>query len=164
MHAACPRPPLDWAEILTPNGPFSPLVHLRATPEVVAQHAAGLAYLATPYTRKVMLNGRWNYDKSVTLSLLAAREGLRLARVGVTAVSPIVQAAEGLHAQAGAPGPKVNPLDRVFWTAWCRPMFAAARLVVVPAIPGWDESEGVFAEVTEAVRRNMPVFIYGGNT
>ncbi|MBD3785650.1 MAG: DUF1937 family protein [Sphingomonadales bacterium] len=153
---------IDWSEILDPRGRWSPLVHLQASPKVVAQHNSGLAYLATPYTREVLVKGKWSLEKSVEFSMLAAREVIMLMRYGVTAVSPIVLAAEGLHAQASNPGTKVNALDRRRWSDWRRPIFNAARFVIVPRISGWDECEAVFSEVEEALARNMPVFIYGG--
>ena len=156
------RSAIDWGPVLEPGGVWSPLVHVGASPEVVARHNAGLAYLATPYTKEVLTGGKWDFNKSVAASLIASRHVLLLMREGVTAVSPIVLAAEALHAQPSVPGRKVSPLDHARWTDWCRPMFAAAKLVVVPNIPGWDRSEGIWAEVRAALAHNTPVFVYGG--
>lgn len=153
---------IDWGPVLEPGGVWSPLVHVGASPEVVARQNAGLAYLATPYTKEVLVKGKWSFDRSVMLSTLAARHVLLLMRAGVTAVSPIVLAAEALHAQPSVPGRKVSPLDHARWTEWCRPMFVASQLVVVPNIPGWDRSEGIWAEVQAALAHNTPVFVYGG--
>ncbi|WP_444452556.1 DUF1937 family protein [Rhodobacter capsulatus] len=153
---------INWGPVLDPEGAWSPPVHVGASPEVVARHNSGLAYLATPYTKEVLVKGKWSFERSVMLSTLASRHVLLLMRAGATAVSPIVLAAEALHAQPSVPGRKVSPLDRARWTEWCRPMFCAAQLVVVPNIPGWDRSEGIWADVQAALAHNTPVFIYGG--
>jgi len=74
---------------------------------------------------------------------------------GVTAVSPIVLADGMCHATE-----HLDPLDVRFWTRWCAPILAAARAVVVPDIPGWSRSEGVWHEVREALGRSLPVHVY----
>lgn len=153
---------IDWAWILDRGGPWAPLVHVGATPAVVARHNVGIAYLATPYTREVLIKGKWNLERSVALSVMASRHMVMLMRERVTAISPIVLAAEALHAQACTAGRRLNPLDRDFWADWCRPILNEATMIVVPDIPGWDRSDGIWSEVQWALSRNVPVFVYGG--
>lgn len=152
---------IDWPTLLHLDGAYSPLVHAGADPALVARHNTGLVYLATPYSREVRSGGRWDAGKSCAMSLMAARHVLRLARERVTAISPIVLAAEAIHAQPCTGGRKLDPLDAPFWADWCRPILHAATAIVVPDIPGWDRSEGIWAEVQWAISRNMPVFVYG---
>lgn len=153
---------IDWPSVLRPGGAFSPLVHAGADATMVARHNIGLAYLATPYTREVLVKGKWSLERSVALSVMASRHMLQLMRERVTAISPIVLAAEALHAQSCTNGRRLNPLDREFWEDWCRPILNEATMIVVPDIPGWDRSDGIWAEVQWALGRNIPVFVYGG--
>ena len=99
--------------------------------------------------------GHWSLAKSALAATRADRHAARLAMRGVTAVSPIVQAASMCHATA-----HLDPLDARFWTRWCAPILAASRAVVVPDIPGWSRSEGVWHEVREALGRSLPVHVY----
>lgn len=152
---------------------FAPDVRLRwdgrvfygAGPKTVAQFTAGDApvYLATPYSKIAQRAGKWAYELSLTASAQAACEMGRLARAGVTAVSPIVQSAEIIHFERAlaATGQMLDPLDAGFWESWCRPMLNVSCAVVVPAIDGWAQSEGVFREVMWTLREtNRPVFFY----
>lgn len=151
-----------WDRLLSPDHPKAPLVHAGATPVRVANYSAGLVYLATPYTREVLSGGKWSYEKSVTLSTLASRHMVMLMRERVTAISPIVMASEAMHAQCSVGGRRLDPLDQEFWSEWCRPLLHAARAVVVPNIPGWERSLGIWSEVAFALEHNMPVFVYAG--
>lgn len=153
---------IDWPTLLQPGGSYSPLVHAGADPALVARKNVGLVYLATPYSREVRSGGKWDLAKSCAMSVMASRHVLRLARERVTAISPIVLAAEAIHAQpCTGGGRRIDPLDAVFWADWCRPILHAATSIVVPDIPGWDRSEGVWSEVQWALERNTPVFVYG---
>lgn len=148
-----------WFELLRAG---NPLVRFGASPERVASVAWGQVYLATPYTREVVGPRGWDRGLSLRMQAYAARAQLRLALVGVTAVSPIVQAAEMVQAAETEVGPGEGPdsLDPVFWTRWCAPMLAASSAVAVPEIPGWERSQGVWHEVHVALGRNLPVFVY----
>ncbi|MFC3059498.1 DUF1937 family protein [Paenirhodobacter populi] len=152
----------DWTALMAPDGNFAPLIHVGADARTVARHNVGIAYLATPYTREVTIRGKWSFDRSVMLSAMASRHMLLLMRERVTAVSPIVLASEALHAQSSTTGRRLSPLDRDFWMDWCRPILNSAAMIVVPDIPGWDQSDGIWTEVQFAVAHNVPVFIYAG--
>lgn len=133
-----------------------PILHIGATPERVAREVAGIAYLATPYSKVVIgSDGLWDYSLSLDASARASRAAARLAALNITALSPIVMAAEMCHNS-----PALAPLDAIFWMRWCRPMLDAAVAVVVPDIPGWCDSAGIWVEVATALDRNKPVFIY----
>lgn len=133
-----------------------PLIHFGASPESVARRAVGMVYLATPYSRiAVDGDGRWNLTASMVAADRAARHAARLAAVGITAVSPIVQSAAMCHASHA-----LDPLDAAFWTRWCAPLLARCGVVVVPDIEGWDQSDGIWREVQEAVAAMKPVHVY----
>lgn len=133
-----------------------PLIHFGATPESVARSGAGIVYLATPYSRiAVDKSGRWSLVESMRASEKAARAAARLAALGITTVSPIVEAAAMCHASHA-----LDPLNAAFWTRWCAPLFAAARAVVIPDIAGWDQSDGIWLEAREAVAQCKPVHVY----
>lgn len=135
-----------------------PNLHTRATPELVARDLAGqVVYLATPYSLMTILGGEWNYPRSCVMLDRAAGQAARLAALGVTALSPIVQSASMCHVSRS-----LDPLDNVFWARWCAPLLAASAAVVVPAIQGWRSSLGVWAEVTVALGDGRPVYLYQG--
>lgn len=123
---------------------------------VAQSHRGGLVYLATPYSREVARGGAWQADLSQAVAHAAARHQATLCAAGVTAVSPIVQA----HAVCLV-APSIDPMDEAFWTRWCQPMLAACDAVVVPDIPGWDRSAGVWREALWALSVKRPVLCYG---
>lgn len=158
----------DWGVIFAPivRDSWEGRIWYGAGPETVSKHAPGgrPVYLATPYTLRAQINGKWSYEASLHCSAQAARELGRLARVGVTGISPIVQSAEMVHAEAfervrdAAP---LDPLDAAFWHRWCRPILNACFAVVVPDIDGWPQSDGVFREVMETLAETQkPIFFY----
>ena len=159
----------DWGVLFAPEvrGRWGDKVHFGADPSTVAKWAVGPVYLATPYSKRVMRNGKWAHDLSLYASAQAAREMSRLARVGVTAISPIVQAAEMVHSEVaeGVDGlPRLDPLAAAFWENWCRPMLDACSAIVVPDIEGWQASEGIRHEVfTVLMNRPRHVFFYAGD-
>ena len=136
------------------------LFHRDAGLADVISHARGrLAYLATPYSKIALCGcGAWHQGASLEAAVRAARWAKVLAAEGVTAVSPIVQAVEMVHADLAD---MLDPLDEVFWEGWCRPLLAASEVVIVPPIPGWQESEGIWIEVCAALRSNRRVFQIG---
>ncbi|MBC7154577.1 MAG: DUF1937 family protein [Rhodobacteraceae bacterium] len=131
-------------------------------PDEVARLAGGrLAYLATPYSKIACCNfGAWHAHASIEAAVRAARWARELALLGVTAVSPVIQAVEMVHANVDNP---LNPLDAEFWGRWCQPLLDASGLVVVPPIPGWRESDGIWREVRAALCSNRQVFLIGEN-
>ena len=133
------------------------LLHVGAGPEEVAARCRGtLVYLATPYSREALdARGAWCPNRSIEQGMRAALHAARLARAGVTAVSPVVQAAEMVSVAHAL----IDPLDDGFWEAWCRPLLSACGAVAVPDLAGWDRSRGIWREVVWALERNRPVFV-----
>lgn len=114
-----------------------------------------LVYLATPYSKPVLdENGAWCLYRSSRLGQEAELWMTRFASIDVTAISPIAAAARMLELPMG-----IDPLDQQFWTRWCAPILRASGVVVVPAIDGWRESDGVWHEATEALSANRPVLL-----
>lgn len=138
------------------------LMWFGAGPDMVAQRAprGRAVYLATPYSKRVISDETGQFDPH--LSLLCALEAAEIAagmlRLGVTAVSPIVQA--HLMVRAVIDGPqRIDPMDQAMWGDWCAPLLSGCGAVFVPDLPGWAESVGVLAEVTETLASNRQVFI-----
>ena len=125
----------------------------------VAQHCRGsLSYLATPYS-KVALDawGDWCPSTSLECAEQAGLCARSLALAGVTAISPIIQAVEMVHADFR--DERLDPLDAEFWEAWCRPLLAASWYVIVPPIDGWAESDGIWLEVRTALQFGRSGFL-----
>lgn len=128
-------------------------------------------YLATPYSRECLdvLNA-WSREESDRMAARASVCVADLMAVGVTAVSPIALAVGMINAtgllryrrRAAGFAPTIDPLDAALWGRWCQPLLNVCGAVVVPDIPGWDQSAGIWGEVQFAVSRQIPVFIYGG--
>lgn len=126
----------------------------------VVEHCRGrLCYLATPYTKRAQFGGKFSQERSFGCAVEAARWLTTLAVEGVTAVSPIVQSVEMISADLL--NQQLDPLDQQFWAAWCRPLLRACDVIIVPPIPGWQESEGIWAEVDAALRSYRRVFLIG---
>lgn len=161
----------DWGVLFAPDvrDRWEGVIYFGAGPATVAKWVQGGApvYLATPYSKRVTRKGKWAHDLSLYASAQAAREMSRLARVGITAVSPIVQAAEMVHSEAaeGVDGrPRLDPLDAQFWERWCRPLLDTCSAIVVPDIEGWQASEGIHHEVMTVLKHsNRRVFFYAGD-
>lgn len=133
-----------------------PGVTFAATPDRVAAAEPGLVYLATPYSRIARDDhGNWSRYGSVEAMERAGRHAARLCKAGVTAISPIVLSADICHTDA-----TLDPLDADFWHRWCAPLLAACHSVVVPDIPGWDASLGIWHEVRRAHAVWKPVHVY----
>ncbi|MEP2782320.1 MAG: DUF1937 family protein, partial [Pseudoruegeria sp.] len=126
--------------------------------EVVEHCAASAAYLATPYTRLVTdRDGNWDPVASDEAGQLAARWCAVFAARGQTVISPIVQAVEMVNQSS-----RLDPLDADFWMHWCAPMLRDCQAVIVPDIPGWRTSRGVWSEVCYALGHNCRVFLVVG--
>jgi hypothetical protein len=152
-------PQMDWRAVLAPGGRWSPLVTAGSSAARVARTPAGLAYLAAPYATEVALRGDWRMERSVRMVTLASIEMARLLRAGIIAVCPTVQRAE-MAQVARLAGIVLDPLTDPVWADLATALRNAARLVVVPAIQGWDRCPAVWADVIWALERNMPVHVY----
>ena len=129
--------------------------------------SGGFVYLASPYSKRVVdRNGQWSLGLSGALSAEAAVQVGRLKDVGVSAFSPIVLSAEVVHATLNPfrikaePAAQHNPLDAEAWLTWCMPFLWSARAMVIPDVFGWDQSDGIKAEVMEALEAGLPVICY----
>ena len=158
---------INWGIIFAPEvrARWQERIHFGAGPLTVARFTGGDSpvYLATPYSKIAQRDGKWAYDLSLVASAQAAREMGRLARVGVSAISPIVQSAEIVHwdLATALTGKKIDPLDAAFWEDWCRPLLNVSCGVVVPNIDGWVQSDGVYREVLWTLRETQrPIFFY----
>lgn len=135
-----------------------------STHDIASRCAAGLHYLATPYSREVVdYEGDWREERSAELGLRAAQAAAALAAQGVTAISPIAQASGMVAMPFGPGGDRLDPLDAAFWDGWCRPLLQRCDSVIVAPIAGWERSRGVWAEVMTALERSKPVFVWRGN-
>lgn len=123
---------------------------------VAARFRVGLHYLATPYSKlAVDERGAWCPVRSLEAAMAADGWAAKLALEGVTAISPISQAASMVQIV----GPDVlDPLDDVFWTRWCAPLLAACASVIVPPIAGWRDSAGIRREMAAARDTNTPIY------
>ena len=151
-----------------------PLVHVGQSAESVALRFGGRqpVYLATPYSRVCLdASGLWDYGRSVRAMMDAGRAAGDLMAWGVTAFAPVAQSCVMVHARGHFSGTArggvewsngIDPLNAAAWAAWCRPMLNVCGAVVVPNLAGWDQSRGIWAEVSHAIDRNIPVFVYGG--
>ncbi|WP_323783115.1 DUF1937 family protein [Leisingera sp.] len=105
--------------------------------DVAARASGKLACLATPYA---------GFDGGPVLAadVAVAWMGM-LARAGILPLSPAFMAAEaGLSAE--------DPTGAV----------RHADLVVVPALPGWQQSAGVWRAAFLALEMNKPVYVLDG--
>jgi len=146
-----------WAS-LTDN----PMVRFGVPAGEVPRIVWGQVYLATPYSKVVLVGGQFSVGRSRAVARVAAAIQMVLARKGVTTVSPIVQAHQMLVAGIGVPELLHEwALDAAFWSRWCEPMLDASAWLYVPDLPGWRESDGIRHEVTHALSRNKSVLIGG---
>ena len=141
-----------------------PAVRFGVTVEVMAMVARGQVYLATPYTRYVAPAGVYEPDRAEYITTLAVNWQRWLAMIGVTAVSPIVQAqavVRDVRSWKGGAAAASLALDAAFWTRWCSPMLDASSAIYVPDIPGWRDSDGIRHEVDDFIARPRPVYVAG---
>ncbi|WP_295537611.1 DUF1937 family protein [uncultured Thioclava sp.] len=144
--------------------------HLRATyaasgllrEECTVAAAAGIGsgrvvYLATPYSREVVdKHGVWCRDLHQSVVNVAGFWSWRLSYEGATAISPIV-CADQIQVNGRCSGKGPGPLDDDWWSMWCLPLMRVAGCIVIPPIPGWDLSRGVWREACWALERGVPV-------
>lgn len=151
-----------------------PLIRVAQSPALVAQTYGGAqpVYLATPYAKECTdVLGEWSYDLSRAMGRRAEVAAADLLAHGVSAFAPVALGAAMIHAtgafHGGARGgvrfePRLDPLDAAAWSRWCMPFLNSCGAVVVPNIPGWDQSGGIWSQVCYALGRNVPVYVYGG--
>lgn len=101
-----------------------------------------MIYLASPYSHPDAAVRQARYAQ-------ACRFAARLCRQGRLVYSPIAHS----HplAELGLPG------DWGYWAEHNRHLLAACQEVVVLALPGWQESQGVAAELAYATELGLPV-------
>ncbi|SER50455.1 protein of unknown function [Tranquillimonas rosea] len=117
-----------------------------------------LVYVATPFRRHVIDDaGRFSPALAIETAEKAHRWVRTLAVEGVTAISPIVLSVDLTAGSAD----DLDPMDDGFWTAWFHPLLVRSQLVVIPPLPGWRESEGVWREAITALRHGIPVHCIG---
>ena len=164
-----------WGPILSAAARCEmPLLNVGQSAQSVAARFGGRqpVYLATPYSRVVLRDGdQWDYGRSVQAMMDAGRAAGDLMACGVTALAPVAQRCVMVHARGQFRGTTrggvewsngIDPMDAAGWADWCQPILNVCGAVVVPDLAGWDQSRGVWAAVRFAVRRNVPVFVYGG--
>lgn len=154
---------IDWAQLLQPGGGFAALVHRGATPESIAGRCPGPAYLATPYVEGATQGGRWRFERSIEIEIRAAHVQHQLLRAGCCALSPVVQwAAMSQAALALDRKARIDPLDPQAWALFSGQLRGVCDLVVVPDLPGWQQSSAVWADVVWALSHVTPVHFMGG--
>ena len=115
-----------------------------------------LCYLATPYTNLVTGDeGQFDNMASLNCAARAGRWAHLFAVMGLTAISPVIQASEMLMADYTSEA--LDPLDTKFWETWCFPLLRQSEVVVVPPILGWDLSHGIWFEVRHALASGKKV-------
>ncbi len=147
----------DWPWLLA-TFPGNVLLHPDWSVVDIAQSVHGrIAYLATPYTREV-LNDDFQFDRALSLQveIRTARWARTFALLGATTISPILQACAMCSADVEG---HLDPLDDPFWAGFCQPLLTASAAVIVPPMPGWDRSRGVWREACDALRHNVPVYL-----
>lgn len=160
MSAGFPVPPSepDWPGLLRDADAALPL-HAGLPLDWLAGRLVGrLVYLASPYSREVLTGGRFDPVLGEGMAAEAARWVAILAKAGITAVSPIVQAQAAVSQADG----QIDPLDAGFWMRWCLPMLRACEALVVPPIHGWSRSVGVWQETQDMLRHGRAVYLLAG--
>ncbi|MGV8987794.1 MAG: DUF1937 family protein [Cypionkella sp.] len=165
----------DWGALMQDAARFqSNKIVFGKTPAYVGDviGKGRFVYLATPYSKRVVDRmGKWSLGLSGKASAEASVQVGLLKDAGVSAFSPIVLSAEVVHATLNPfrvqaePAPRHDPLDAKAWMDWCLPFLWCARAMVIPAIDGWDQSDGIKFEVMEAIAAGLPIIVYaeGGN-
>jgi hypothetical protein len=146
----------DWFALLA-RARRSGLLFEGSLGAMVARLRGGVVYLATPYSKLVVRSdGGFDAAMSEAQGALAAEWQLRLALCGISAFSPIGSTVAMLREDNTH---QMDPLSAEFWGAWCRPFLAASNVVVVPKVPGWDQSLGVWHEVVTAIQAQSRVVL-----
>jgi uncharacterized protein DUF1937 len=146
----------NWSIFLDHADCYDGLLYPNASvSDIVKNQIGGLSYIATPYSNHVTDGSGFRPDLSKACAGVAAQWAATLILHGIMPVSPIVQSAAMADAALGA----IDPLDSTFWAVWCSTLLVQCRRVIVPPIPGWDKSVGIFAEAKFALENNRPVYL-----
>lgn len=106
--------------------------------------AAGLVYLATPYSKYPGgIEKAFRDASALTAQLLVA---------GVAVYSPIA------HTHPVAVHGGIDPLDHDIWLPFDEAMMAKADVLAVAHMAGWRESRGVAFEVAAFEAAGKPIF------
>jgi len=105
---------------------------------------AGIVYLACPYAHPdpAVRNERYG---------TACRKAAQLMKLGFVVFSPLSHSAP--IAEIG----NIPAANTEFWLKQDLPLLRLCDVVFVLALPGWEESTGLQAEIEEAKKRNIPV-------
>lgn len=101
-------------------------------------------YLATPYSDPDPSVRQVRYE---TACIVAAE----LMSRGRIVFSPVA------HSHGIALHGVLNPLDRPFWLAQDMPHLLDSDVLLIVHMPGWDQSEGIKAEVAAANKHGIEV-------
>lgn len=103
-----------------------------------------LAYLATPYSK---------YPEGIDRAFIdAAKLAAKLLRAGVKVYSPIA------HTHPLAVHGNLDPLDHSIWMPFDHAMMAAADILVVAHMDGWQASYGIAEEIKFFEAAGKPIF------
>lgn len=153
-----------WAALAAHQG--TGRVHFGQDLKSAAARIFGPVYLATPYSRRALIDGRFDWDAADRAAAQAGWQVIALARRGITALAPVVLAHAGCRAVAGDTPAAADQMARLaadgpFWAVWCAPLLDACKFVWVPQIDGWRESAGIRAEIVSALEAGKIVLIEG---
>ena len=148
-----PKPDWPWLREKTPS---ASLLWFDQNLQDVKRHAAGrLAYMATPYIE---------FEAGREQAAAVAEQWERvLVALGLQIAAPAVRSwryeqARIDHAASLNPlQPEKAPALPNWWA-----MLQACQLMIVPPVPGWDQSVDVWNAAGKAVRCNMPIMLIGG--
>jgi len=104
-------------------------------------------YLASPYSKYSDLDAAFN---------AACRVAARLMGDGWPIYSPIV------HMHPIARYLDHDPRDSSFWVTLCAPMMRSAKGLIVAQLPGWEESDGIDAEIAYFRGANKEILYVSG--
>lgn len=147
---------IDWDSVHLVHYKQASLLLVDATLQEAEDKCRGsLCYLASPYTKRVVIRDEgWDGMASLEMATAAGLWCRSFASAGITAVSPVIQAVEMIHADFTE---WLDPLDEGFWARWRQALMRACGPVVIPPIEGWQQSEGIWRDVVAALQQNRPV-------
>jgi nucleoside 2-deoxyribosyltransferase len=103
-----------------------------------------IAYLATPYT---------HYPGGIESAFVhACQLAARLIKTGTAVYSPIA------HCHPIAVNGDLDPKDQTFWYDFNQSMLAAADVLIVAHMDGWESSTGVAHEIEYFEAAGKPIF------
>lgn len=115
-----------------------------------------VGYLATPFSGVVAAGGRFSRARAEAAAEDAALWCLWGAANRLTLVSPVVCSMAMIARDLSG---TLDVMDGDFWRSWGQPLLRTCGGVVVPPVPGWQASVGVWRAACHALRYNSPVFL-----